>query len=59
MLRLDCPARVDLRIRARVGQEQETLKTLTGKDLKWTFLHDGKEIPFDEVREENGTLVLM
>ncbi len=59
VLRLDCPARVELRIRTRVGQEQETLKTLAGKDLRWTFLHDRKEIPFDEVREENGTLVLV
>ncbi len=58
VLRLDCPARVDLRIHPRVGQEQETLRTLADKSLAWTFLHNGKAIPFDEVREENGTLVL-
>ena len=58
VLRLDCPARVEMRIRPRSGQEQEAAKALSEMDLKWTFLHEGTEVPFDSVREENGALVL-
>lgn len=58
VLRLDCPARLSLRIRPRNGQEQEAAHLLAKKALHWTFLHDGADVPFDTVREANGELVL-
>ncbi len=59
VLRLDCPARVNLRIRPRNGQEQEAAEALADKALRWTFFHDGTEVPFDTVTVENDTLVLV
>ena len=58
VLLLDCPSRVDVRIRPRSGQEHEAAKALSDNNLKWAFLHDGEWTPFDAVREENGALVL-
>ncbi len=58
VLRLDCPARIRVRIRAGSGEDARAVGKLAGGDLRWTFSHGGKEIPFDGVREENGLLVL-
>ena len=58
VLRLDCPARVSVRVRLRGGQEREAARALSGEGLRWTFLHSEEAIPFDAAREENGTLVL-
>ncbi len=58
VLRLDCPARVLMTFHARGGQDREASAALADQSLRWTFLHDGAEIPFDQVREENGTLIL-
>ena len=58
VLTLDCPARIEIRIRPRGGQERDAAQALSAKGLRWTFSHDGAEIPFDSVREENGSLVL-
>ncbi len=58
VLHLDCPARLRLRVRLRTGQEREAALALADKGLVWSFLHGGEAVPFDAVREENGTLVL-
>ena len=55
---LDCPARIELRVKPKNGQESEAAQTLAGAGLKWTFSHNGAEIPFDAVRAENGALIL-
>lgn len=58
VLRLDCPARISLAFHPRGGQDEEAARALAEGNLRWTFLHGGKEIPFDEVRAERGTLIL-
>ena len=58
VLRLDCPARVSLRVRTRGGQEREAAQALADGRLRWTFLHGGEAVPFDAVSAEEGELIL-
>ena len=58
VLCLECPARVVLELHPRGGEGREAAQALAGEGLRWTFLHDEAEIPFDDVREENGRLIL-
>jgi len=58
VLRLDCPARIRLRVRPSVGEPAQAARTLAGGDLRWTFQFGQEQIPFDEVREEHGALIL-
>ncbi len=58
VLRLGCPARITAVFRQEGGLQAEAARTLADGGLRWTFRHEGEDIPFDEVREENGTLIL-
>ena len=58
VLRLGCPARITAVFRQEGGLSADAAQALADKSLRWTFRHEGEEIPFDEVREENGTLIL-
>ena len=52
-----CVVRVQILQKAKFLEEQ-TAKLLAGSALTWSFLHDGEQIPFDEVREDHGMLLL-
>ena len=59
VLRLGCPARISLTVHQESGhREEEAAHLLADPALKWTFFHEGEEFPFDDVRSENGTLIL-
>ena len=58
VLRLGCPARIRATFRREGGLSGEFAHALADQELRWTFRHGGEDIPFDEVREENGMLVL-
>ena len=58
VLRLDCPACVELNIRPRSGLPEDAAKALARMDLKWAFLNGGTWRQFDAVRVENGALIL-
>ena len=52
-----CVIRVQIRQKAKFMEEQ-TARLLTGKTLTWSYHHDGEQIPFDEVREDHGVILL-
>jgi len=59
VLRLDCPAVISVTFHQESGhREEETAEALADEELEWTFLHEGEEIPFDNVHAEHGRLVL-
>ena len=58
VLRLGCPARITAVFRQEGGLPEEAAQVLADKGLRWTFRHEGADIPFDEVRAENGALIL-
>lgn len=59
VLCLDCPSVIWVDFRSAAEEsESELAKALTGKELTWSYLHDGVSIPFDQVEEENGRVRL-
>ena len=58
VLRLDCPARIYAAFYPENGHLEEAAQALAGENLRWTFRHEGTDIPFDAVHAENGTLIL-
>ena len=58
-LRLDCPSVISLRPRREARYlEEEAVRRLTEPGLRWYFLHNGEEIPFDEARGEKNEVIL-
>ena len=58
VLRLRTPARIRAVFRRGGGYQAESAAALADENLRWTFRHGEEDIPFDEVRAENGALVL-
>ena len=58
VLRLSTPARIRAVFRRGGGYQAESAAALAEGNLRWTFRHGEEDIPFDEVRAENGALVL-
>ena len=59
VLRLRTPARIRAVFRRGGGYQAESAAALADENLRWTFRHGEEDIPFDEVRAENGALVLV
>lgn len=58
-LRLDCPARVEVELRQQVRYlESRTARELTAEGIVWSCRHGGEQLPFAQVREEAGRIVL-
>ena len=59
VLRLDSPCRITVEPRQQARYlEEESVERLAGQELRWTFRHDGMDIPFDKVEAEHGRIVL-
>ena len=59
VLQLDCPCRLTLEVPDEAGQpDQETLRALAEGELRWSYLHGGTQVPFEQVFWENGRLTL-
>lgn len=58
VLRLDGPAAVTLHLRQTVSHLETATAELLAKEMKWTYLHDGAELPFDAVRAEKDRIIL-
>ena len=58
VLRLRSPARIRAVFRREGGLPAESAAALADRSLRWTFRHGGEDIPFDEVRGENGSVIL-
>ncbi|MBQ9347601.1 MAG: hypothetical protein IJT94_09730, partial [Oscillibacter sp.] len=58
-LMLDCPCVITLRPQREIQYlEEEAVRNMTKQGLRWYFLHDGEEVPFDEVRGEKSEIIL-
>lgn len=59
VLRLDCPARIEVELRQQARYlESRTARELTGEGIVWSCRRGGGQLPFAEVREEAGRIVL-
>ncbi len=59
VLLLGSPSRITVTFHQESGhREAEAAELMADNALVWSFRHGGEDIPFDEVRAENGSLVL-
>ncbi len=56
VLRLDCPCVIEAELRQEIRyQEKAAAKLLAGMD--WSYMHEGRLLPFDEVKADDGKLL--